>query len=222
MGIKLKNDRLHWDGKPIDVVASRELVEAIQKLPIHSTDPGELTVQVMFRNLTPGSVASIRAYKDVNVDFEVYLDQLEDDYAAVAHPDTGVWDDDLFGADNVLDSVFVDCPPVARIITLLDGRRMVVYRDASGIRYMTFVEFEDHTGTTVRSFLQRTAVVKVKRLQKALEIVNQDKPKKFDVAVCDANGAMKTEQMLAYTKDQITSYLNEHKKVVVYVDESNS
>lgn len=195
---------------PVDgplVLDATEHLDAILRTPAQFG--GTDTLVQIYPRLTDDSLKYIWEARKVRLDLDDFLLNLEFHYAAIAHPELGgVWPSLRRGI--ILDEIFVDCPPVTSIKTLINGQRFAFTVTDGVEQRLSFEEFADYFQMTVGDHLRRTAAIKISRLQRALDLVKQTKPIIYDIGVSDGEQCGRRD-VVAYTEDQVRSYARQNK-----------
>lgn len=194
------------DSGPLDLLTPAAL-EALQKTP--AVFGGDNTLVQVFPRLTEDSRRFIWESRKTNDRLNSFLLDLEFHYASISNPELGgVWP--TLRRGDILDEIFVDCPPLASLKTLINGQRFA-FTFSDGMRYrLSFREFEDYYQMTVADHLRRTAAVKISRLQRALDLVSSNTPSIYDIGVYDGDNCGRRD-VVAYNEDQIKRYANSNK-----------
>lgn len=202
--------RVSGTGK-IESIFSVEIADALFRLP----PIGELSVDSILKRLTPKSRASLDRLINLDDQVRKAADILKaSSFGFVLNPNTPTLRIKL---EDILEEVIVDCAPLMTLIFTVHGERFVspLINDYKAI--FTFDEFQAKYGRSVEEHVEITGQQKIKNMQRVIELVNAA-PVTYEVCLTSKDAILPTQNVVAYSKEQIYIYARRLRMDVMSVD----
>ncbi|MFA6132418.1 MAG: hypothetical protein WC869_00225 [Phycisphaerae bacterium] len=202
--------KIKGDGK-INEIFNRELVQRLFKLPPHRSlvwmgQEVELTASDILTRLTKTSYESFRSVLKWNKDLADEHAFKVSNFAAYAHPTSGVWPDD--DGLMVLETIPVDLPYLLYISWRLDGTIGLCMLQDNQTLTMTPEEFRFAWGKTFQEYCEAHLPLTIEKCQRALALIAIQALKKAVVSYINKDSAVEKKTMIYWQADQIDQYLH--------------
>lgn len=115
--------------------------------------------------------------------------------------------------DDVMEVVWVEASPISHLVFTTDGRRYA--RLGSGL--LSFAEFKAIYGRSVTAHINSLAYDRVRRMQRALELLQLEQPYEVQVQLASDIGVME-KTMRVYDMAQPVEYATRHHMVCCAID----
>ena len=120
--------------------------------------------------------------------------------------------------EDILEELFVDCPPIGMLIFTVHGERLIAPRLDDWSTLYTFDEFYTKFNRSVEEHLELTAGNKVKLLKRAIELSAIKAPQTYEVSFATSDNILPTRTVLAYSREQIDLYARRLRATVMSAD----
>jgi hypothetical protein len=113
---------------------------------------------------------------------------------------------------DIVETVWVEAEPVTHLVFTVDGLRYAKCTLPAGIRLLTFPEFKATYGRSVVSHINSLAYDRVRRMQRALELLQLEQPYEVHVQLASDAGVQE-KTMRVYDDAQPVEYATRHHMV---------
>lgn len=208
--LSLHSNTLRINGNgPISAVFNPEMVRRLFALPPHPKliwyGEDTLTAFDVLSRLTKKAMDSFTNTACSNAKLREEYMYKRKNFAAYAHPTTGVWPepDRLM----VLETIPVDLPFLLYISWMLDGSIMLGYLAEHQIS-LTPEEFLGAKGKTYKEYCEDGLPLTIDKCQRALSLLAVEVTKKSAVSYINKNSEVEKKTLVYWQDDQIDMYLN--------------
>lgn len=195
-----------------DTVVTPTLAQQIMALPVLAP-PGTQSLVSLHRAMNPGMRKSFYEALQLDAELGARWAVLVADFAALHGLEA--WP---FPADgDIVEAVWVEADPVTHLVFTTDGQRYAKCTTPAGIRLLTFPEFKATYGRSVTSHINSLAYDRVRRMQRALELLQLEQPYEVHVQLASDTGVQE-KVMRVYDNAQPVEYATRHHMVCCAID----
>jgi len=206
--LRLVSNRVVTAGDPpFEGFFTLEMAEALMR------DDPDRAIDIM-TNLTPKSASQLMTMIRLDKKLKARYEEL------VAHSNAKrpkPSKNAPFKIEDILDEVFVFCPPIASILFLTDGRRLIREDPDDLAQTITVAEYEKKYGETVDLALERIHAQKVAILERAMYLMKAQ-PRKMVVSLANSD-AVFDKTIIAYERDQVGAFASRLNTTVLGIEE---
>jgi hypothetical protein len=191
-----------------DTLVTPAIAKNILALPVVA-GPGAASLVSMYRSMMPETRHSFHTAVEHQQDLFDQWTTLKADFAGLnGHL---VWPEPP--EDDVVEVVWVEANPISHLVFTTDGRRYA--RLAGGL--LSFAEFKATFGRSVTAHINGLAYDRVRRMQRALELLQIEAPYEVRVQMASDSGVQE-KTMHVYDMAQPVEYATRHHMVCCAID----
>ena len=195
-----------------DAEVTPQLAQQILALPVLAP-AGTQSLVSLYRAMCPEMRQGFHAAVAQDAGVTSLWASLKADFAGLNGLEAWPYPADL----DIVEAVWVEADPVTHLIFTTEGRRYAKCTTAAGIRLLTFPEFRATYGRSVGSHINSLAYDRVRRMQRALELLQLEQPYEVHVQFASAAGVLEKD-MQVYDEAQPVEYASRHHMVCCAID----